>query len=268
MRKRLVVVLFTLFASCGEDANERGETASKSKELRERAAIEVDRFVDGEAKALLRTARKLCAPGIGPEERRNHWKRARTHYERIEGAIAVLFPETDADVDGRYEHVAELEDDRNPFDGVGFIGMHAIERILWAEEIPEAVFAFERALVHYAPPQPLVKERENEFLAGLCARLMRDLEGMANALEGVILDPETAWRGLLGSIEEQVEKLRLDGAGQSESRYARYTLADMRANLEGGWAVLRAFEPEIGLLPDGKRRIEALRQGLRRLEEA
>ncbi len=238
-----------------------------------RATLEVDRYVDTEVHALVLAADGLCAAGATNETRRARWRDARLHYERIEGAIAVLFPETDRDVDDRFEHVAELRAETDPFDAEGFIGMHAIERVLWGPEIwargePAAVIAFERALVHPADPIALDDTTRDRFEAGLCARLVRDLRRMEDTLGPVALDPETAWRGVTGSIEEQAEKVRLGTTGQSESRYAGHTLADMRGNLDGGVAVLEAFASEIEALPDGRERLSRLREGLARLREA
>jgi iron uptake system component EfeO len=62
--------------------------------------------------------------------------------------------------------------------------------------------------------------------------------------------------------------VRLGTTGQSESRYAGHTLADMRANLEGGRAVLEAFATEVEALPDGSERLRRLREGFSELEEA
>ena len=281
---KALVLLAGLAAACGErdatatptrepasEAPARegpGSEAPARETPRARATREVDRYVDTEARALVRAAEALCAEGAGLETRRAHWREARVHYERIEGAIAVLFPETDADVDGRYEHVVELREDRDALDGEGFIGMHAIERVLFADTIPEPVRAFEGALVHHAPAVLLAPADEARLREGLCARLVRDLSAMEAALDPVALDPETAWRGVLGSIEEQAEKVRLGTTGQSESRYAQHTLADMRANLEGGRAVLEAFATELEGLPDGPERLRRLREGFARLEEA
>lgn len=272
-RARLALVLTCLGACEGSrgpvpEATTSARAAEQADATpRERATREVDRYVDGEARALVRAAEGLCTEGVDLTERRARWRRARVHYERIEGAIAVLFPETDADVDGRYEHVAELRADTDALDGEGFVGMHAIERILFADEIAEPVHAFERALTHHAPPTPLGPSDEARFGAGLCARLVRDLSAMEEALDAVALDPETAWRGVLGSVEEQAEKVRLGATGQSESRYAQHTLADMRANLEGGRAVLEAFAGELEALPEGRERLGRLREGFARLEQ-
>jgi hypothetical protein len=140
--------------------------------------------------------------------------------------------------------------------------------VLFADTTPEAVCVFEGALVHHTPAVLLAPGDDARFRAGLCTRLVRDLTAMEAALDPVALDPETAWRGVLGSIEEQAEKVRLGTTGQSESRYARHTLADMRANLEGGRAVLEAFVTELVALPDGRERLGRLREGFARLDEA
>ncbi len=244
---------------------------------REHATREVKRYVDGEVHALVEAAEALClaAPEDWEGDREAHarmrarWREARVRYERVEGAIAILFPQTDADVDGRYEHLAELRTDRAPFDGEGFVGMHAIERILWADAPRPAVVAFERALLgHVEPREPAGRDEAIAFRDGLCARLVADLRAMERELAPVALDPQTAWRGVQGSVEEQAEKVLLGTTGQSESRYADHTLADMRANLEGGRAVLEAFASELEALPGGPERLRRLREGLLRLEQA
>src|SRR5512142_1877136 len=63
------------------------------------------------------------------------WLRARSAYERIEGAIAPLFPDVDTEIDARYDDFIAMlspNGDTNPFDDKGATGMHAIERILYS----------------------------------------------------------------------------------------------------------------------------------------
>jgi len=48
---------------------------------------------------------------------------------------------------------------------------------------------------------------------------------------------------VIGSMEEQLEKTTFAATGEEESRYAKHTLADMRANLEGATATYAAFSP-------------------------
>ncbi|AKF10703.1 imelysin family protein [Sandaracinus amylolyticus] len=222
----------------------------------EQATRAVKSYVDAEVAELARACDALCAAAPAPdadgwsiasdreavERMRAEWRRARRAYEHVEGAIAILFPDTDAAVDGRYEHEVELRRDDTPFDANGFVGMHAIERILWSDAIPAPTERFERALASYTPPRTPASEAEaRAFQGALCARLSRDVRAMERALGPLALDPATAWRGIVGSIEEQAEKVRLGTTGEDESRYAQHTLADMRANLEGGRAVLDAF---------------------------
>jgi iron uptake system component EfeO len=256
IERTALAALAVLLAPCSSPAP--APVAAPSAE--ERATREVKRYVDAQVAELAAASEAICAAAPEPDAdgwsaaadpeavaaMRAAWRRARTAYERIEGAIGILFPETDLAIDARYEHVVELRADPEPFDGHGFVGLHAIERVLWAESVPEAVLGFERALAHYvAARAPSSEVEARSFREGLCARLVRDVRGMEEALRPLALDPATAWRGVVGSVEEQVEKVLLGATGEDESRYSQSTLADMRANLEGGRAVLAAFAPMI-----------------------
>jgi len=231
----------------------------------ETSARAVKQWVDGEIEALAHAADDLRAAAPEPDEdgwsiahdrasvdaMRRAWRRARIAYEHVEGAIAILFPETDAAIDGRFEREAELRIDARPFDANGFVGMHAIERILWSDAIPPPVLAFETPLLGFVPARtPSSAEEARAFRDELCAHLVRQVRAMQEALGPVALDDATAWRGIEGSIEEQSEKVLLGTTGQDESRYAAITLADMRANLEGARAVLDAFAPMIAAHPE------------------
>lgn len=257
--------------------------APAAASLDERATRALKRYVDAHVAELAAACAAICEAAPAPDadgwsaeadrasvdEMRARWRRARAAYERIEGAIAILFPETDADVDGRYERVTELRADPMPFDAHGFVGMHAVERILWASERSPAVDAFEAALPFSAPartPRDALEARA--FTSQLCARLVSDVRAMERELGPIALDPATAWRGIHGSIEEQAEKVLLGSTGEDESRYAAHTLADMRANLEGGRAALRAFAPSIESLPDGPERLAAIEAQLAALDRA
>jgi iron uptake system component EfeO len=254
--KRLLLAVLVL--ACGSEAP--APVAAPEQQ----ATLEVKRYVDAQVAELSRSTQAICAAAPEPdadgwslesdrervEAMRAAWRRSRAAYERVEGAIAILFPETDLAIDSRYEHVVELRADASPFDGEGFVGLHAIERILWSSSISPAVDRFERALAHYTPPRtPQTEAEARAFREQLCARLVRDVHAMEQSLAPIALDPATAWRGIVGSVEEQVEKVLLGATGQDESRYAGTTLADMRANLEGGRAVLAAFAPMIEAHP-------------------
>ncbi len=259
MRRALFLAL--LLCGCGTRVEERPPDPSTQ------ATIEVKRYVDGQVRELVDACEALCGAAPEPDgdgwsgdERaaittmRTSWKRARAAYERIEGAIAILFPHFDTSIDGRYEAEAELRRDDRPFDANGFIGMHAIERILWADAISTPAASFERALPGYVAPRRPANEAEARAFEGeLCARLVSDVRTMRDELAPLALDPQTAWRGIVGSVEEQSEKVLLGTTGQDESRYAQYTLADMRANLAGGRAVLDAYAPLLRAHPEAAR---------------
>jgi iron uptake system component EfeO len=184
---------------------------------------------------------------------RSAWKDARNAYERVEGAIAVLFPNYDASTDERYDGFIEEEPDDNLFDDEGVVGVHAIERILWAQEQPDHVVEFESALPNYqAASFPASSEEASAFREELVQRLVDDTKAMVDQFKGLALDPPSAFRGVIGSIEEQIEKINLAATGEDESRYAQHTLGDMRANAAGGRKIFEAFVPWLEETEEGE----------------
>lgn len=236
-----------------------GETARLPPERR--VTLEVKAYLESEMAALERAARELRAAAPAPDadgwsaradadavrRMRAAWGRMRDAYEHIEAGVTVLFPETDVAIDARYEGFAEHGRDDDPFDGDGVTGMHAVERILWADEVPPAVVAFERSLregtVYVAPSYPADARQAAAFRDGLLRRLVDDVAGMRRAFVPLALDPAAAYRGVVSSMREQHEKVDLAATAEEESRYARRTLADMRANLDGGRALFAHFHP-------------------------
>lgn len=177
---------------------------------------------------------------------RSEWKRARVAYEHIEGAIAVLFRELDYSTDQRYDaFLADHGADHNLFDDQNVIGVHALERILWSDEIPERVKTFEMGLNGYEEAAfPATMEEADDFKNKLCVKLVSDVKLMRDQFGGVaVLDPAAAFRGVIGSMGEQVEKADLAATGAEESRYAQFTLADMRTNVSAGKKTFAAFKP-------------------------
>lgn len=176
---------------------------------------------------------------------RQSWRDTRDAYERIEGAIAVLFPNYDFSTDGRYDaFLAQNGPDDNLFDDMNVTGVHAIERILWADSVPSQVTAFESTLDGYLPPAfPSNQAEAQAFKTQLCQKLIDDVSAMQSDFKPLALDLASAYRGVAGSLLEQLEKIGLATTGEDESRYAQRTLADMRANLAGGQAILAAFAP-------------------------
>ena len=227
----------------------------------QRVTLEVKAYVEAEMAALEEATRELQRAAPAPDADgwsaardpgsvdalRSRWRETRAAYERIEGAIAVLFPTLDYSADERYDgQLAELPSRRDDdlFDGLGVTGMHAIERILWADSHPTRVVQFERALPGYAPAAfPATAQQAAAFRDGLCARLLRDVEQMQREFAPVALDPSAAFRGVVGSMQEQAEKVEKAASAEEESRYARATLFDMRSNLEGARSAWTAFRP-------------------------
>lgn len=253
----LWLVLLALSAGCSSS----DETAPPAQTPETQATLAVKSYVQANIDDLVRASEELAAAAPAPdadgwnatndaaaiEKMRAAWRKTRVAYERIEGAIAVLFPELDVSTDERYDgFLAEIPSHRddNLFDGEGVTGMHAIERILWADSHPTRVTQFERALPGYvAPAWPATMQQARDFREGLCARLVRDVAQMQSEFAPVALDPSAAFRGVIGSMEEQVEKVEKAAGAEEESRYAQTTLYDMRQNLEGARRSWAAFRP-------------------------
>ncbi|GMU60020.1 MAG: hypothetical protein AMXMBFR34_17830 [Myxococcaceae bacterium] len=265
MRKLLSFVAALAVLACGQPPQDT-------------ALLKTKAYVQENLDVLHQSAAALCdaAPvgawsGAGDraaiDTMKGHWKEARVAYERVEGAIAVLFPELDAATDERYDGFLESQPDTNLFDDQVVTGVHGIERILWADMIPAEVVTFEQGLgsKYVAAAFPATAQEAQDFKTKLCARLVRDVKTMKDDFAPLALDTPAAFRGVIGSMEEQVEKTSFAATGEEESRYAQHTLADMRANLAGAMTTYDAFAP--WLLSLGKADLDArLRAGFARMK--
>ncbi len=225
----------------------------------QQALLETKTYVDTNLGALVTASTALCAAapagatnGWNPTTHaaavttmREEWKKARVSYERVEGSIAVLFPEIDESTDQRYDGFLENATDTNLFDGEVVTGVHAIERILFADQITAEVKTFEEGLgsKYVAAAFPANEAQARDFKEKLCAKLVADVKTLETQYQPLALDTAAAFRGVIGSMQEQLEKTTFAATGEEESRYARHTLADMRANLEGATATYEAFRP-------------------------
>jgi iron uptake system component EfeO len=165
------------------------------------------------------------------------WVRARTAYEHVEGATAPIFSDIDISIDERYDGFlaspAGLAD-ADLFDGAGVTGMHAIERILYADVTPPNVIAFEATIPGYMPASfPVSEAQAVEFKNGLCAKLVADARLLLDRWTPQQIDVAGAFQGLEGLMNEQQEKVNKASSGEEESRYSQRTMADLRANLDG-----------------------------------
>lgn len=275
-------ILFTISASlalaaCGDNPDLDGEELTHEQQailsVKEMIGTELDALAAAAA-ALQQAAPTPDADGWNPTDdaaavssMRAEWKKARNAYERIEGAIAVLFPDLDESTDERYDGFIAEEGDDYLFDGEGVRGIHGIERILWADSIPEHVVAFESALPGYeAAAFPANGDEATDFREKLVQRLVDETAQMRDDFAGLALDNASAFRGVIGSLEEQLEKVRLASTGEDESRYAQYTMADMRANLDGGRKVYEAFQPWLLTLENGASIDAGIEAGFDRIE--
>ncbi|HET9959479.1 MAG TPA: EfeM/EfeO family lipoprotein [Polyangiaceae bacterium] len=174
------------------------------------------------------------------------WLKARSEYEHIEGAVAPLFAEIDVAIDARYEDFLETlgkEGDGNLFDDEGVTGMHAVERILFAKEMPDSVVQLESSLPGYTPAAwPSTDEEAVAFKKQLCARLVADTQELLTQWKPSRIAVDGAFRGLIGLMNEQREKVNKASTQEEESRYAQRTMADLRDNLAGTEKVYGVFQ--------------------------
>lgn len=180
---------------------------------------------------------------------RTDWEKARTAYEHVEGALAPLFPDVDFAIDARYDDFLTMLNgagDPDPFDGEGVTGMHAIERILYADVTPPRVVELESTLAGYAAARvPESAAEADAFKTKLCAKLVSDVGSLRDQWGPVHIDLAGAYQGLISLMNEQVEKVNKASSGEEESRYAQRTMADLRDNLAGTRAVYGVFRPWI-----------------------
>ena len=165
------------------------------------------------------------------------WKAARIAWEHVEGAVAPVFPGFNVAMDARYEDFLiglRPGGDRNLFDATGVVGMHAIERILFAHEIRPEIVAIESGLPGYKPAAyPATDSEAIAFKTQLVQRLIDDTNALIEAWQPEEVDISAAYIGLVGLMSEQREKVNLAVTGEEESRYANITLFDLRNNLDG-----------------------------------
>jgi iron uptake system component EfeO len=168
---------------------------------------------------------------------RDAWKSMRIAWEQVEGAVAPMFPDLDTAMDSRYEDflaAAGAQGDPYLFDGNGVIGMHAIERILFAPVTRPEVIAYERGLTGYR--QSAYPATDNEavaFKTQLVQRLIDDATQLQSSWKPEDVDIATGYQGMVALMNEQQDKVELAATGAEESRYSNITLADLRNNLTG-----------------------------------
>lgn len=178
------------------------------------------------------------------------WVKARDAYEHSEGALAPLFPSVDNAIDARYDdfmtQLSAQGGDSDLFDGAGVTGMHALERVIYADVTPAYVVTFEAALPGYVKAAfPSTAAEAASFKDKLCAKFIADTSKLESLWTPVNINVVIAFQGLISLIKEQGEKVSKASSFEEESRYSQRTMADLRANLAGAKAVYAMFEPWI-----------------------
>jgi iron uptake system component EfeO len=168
---------------------------------------------------------------------RDAWKRVRVAWEQVEGAIAPMFNDLDIAMDSRYEHfllAPGAHGDPYLFDADGVIGMHAVERILFAPVTRSEVVAFESGLSGYQQAAyPATGNEAIAFKTQLVQRLIDDASLLASSWKPEDVNIATAYQGMVDLMNEQEDKVTRAATGAEESRYSNITLADLRNNVMG-----------------------------------
>ena len=196
------------------------------------------------------------------------WIRTRMAWEQAEGTIAPLFPPLNQALDARYDELLAVRADDDLFDGQGVTGMHAIERIVYAPEIPSSVTTKEMALTGYrAAAWPATEAEANEFKTKLCGQLVADSQTLVDEWQPRAIDLPGVFAGLTALINEQQEKVKLAANHEEESRYSQRTMGDLRDNLVGTRAVYGLFVPWLLAKPYGDSMDVKVQQAFDRLEQ-
>jgi iron uptake system component EfeO len=236
--------------------------APTDEEQRKKAVQGMHDALLEDVQALAKAAAEIAAAAPAPQGRgwdrtadaaaiasmRAAWIRARTAYEHVEGALAPLFPDIDYAIDARYDDfmtdLAGSGGDKYLFDGKGVTGMHAVERILFADTIPAHVVDFEKTLPGYVPAAiPATEQEAADFKNALCAKLAADTKTLLDEWTPAKIDVAIAYDGLVSLVREQLEKVQKAATSEEESRYSQRTMTDLRDNLAGARKAYAIFQP-------------------------
>jgi iron uptake system component EfeO len=262
----VLVALGAAPAGCGDktDAEFRAEVVA---DLHASIADELDDLVQAthEIQAAAPThAWDALGDATAIARMRDAWRRTRIAYEHVEGATVPLFRELDVALDARYDDFLAMigpAGDHDLFDASGVVGMHAVERILYSQNIRPSIIAFEAGLLGYEPAAfPTSDGQALAFKTELVQKLVDDATALRDQWLPTMIDIGVAYRGLVGLMNEQEQKIIQAATGAEESRYANITLFDLRNNLAGTKGLYDAFRQWIWSRPsasDAQNMIEA-----------
>lgn len=248
----------TALAGCGDDnTNTKTDAEFRSEVVSSmQASISVDlgNLVDA-AKALQAAAPDHAwdpiADAAAITAMKAAWKTTRIAYEHVEGATAPVFSDLDFSMDARWDDfMTALEatgGDQDLFDDQGVTGMHAIERILYSDQIRAIVITNEmtRSPNYVEATFPSTDDDAAAFKNLLVQKLVTDSQSLKDQWTPAQIDLDFAFDGLVGLMNEQGEKVNLAATGEEESRYSDLTLFDLRNNLDGTTKIYKLFSPWI-----------------------
>jgi iron uptake system component EfeO len=248
-------------AACGNEGKSEGELKTDIVSSMHQLMLTELQALYQAALDLQSAAPPAFSPGWDPSKdsgaaidaMKEAWSRTRLHWERAEGPVAPMFSDLDAAIDSRYDQMlaALPAGDSDAFDAQGIVGMHAIERILYAPG-PMTVANDEMNLANSLPAAwPTSDAQAAEFKNGICQRLVADMQSLLNQWQTKTIDLSTVFTGLTGLISSQAEKVGLAAMDHEESRYSQTTMADLRSNLAGARAVYDLFGPWLATKPYG-----------------
>ena len=264
LRIPLAAVALLAFApaACGSDAKSDSQLQADIVTMMHALMLTELQGLHQAALDLQAAAPAAFSPGWDPSKdsgaaidaMKEAWSRTRLHWERAEGPVAPMFVDLDDAIDSRYDDMLTAlgaAGDPDPFDGQGIVGMHAIERILYAPG-PLAVAMNEMGLPGSLPATwPTSDAQAAEFKNGICQRLVSDTQTLVTEWKTTAIDLSAVFTGLTGLISSQAEKVGLAAMDQQESRYSQTTMADLRSNLAGTRAVYDLFEQWLATKPYG-----------------
>jgi len=270
MKKLLLAAALPLsLAACGPESSSSGDTSSTTtstvltdEEYRDQAVTGMHTALLVHIQGMESAAQDIQSSVPTPADRgwdpaldadaiakvKLSWTQARSSYENVEGALASLFPGIDASLDARYDdfltQLAAEGGDADLFDDKGVTGMHAVERIVYSDVIPQHVIDFESSLPGYSPAAfPADAAQAAEMKSKLCAKLIADAKLLEEQWTPANIHVAIAYQGLISLVAEQREKVQKASTDEEESRYSQRTMADLRDNLAGSKAVYAMFQP-------------------------
>lgn len=281
-----VLGLFVLLGcvACGSTDDDASGAAPSDDERQTQIRDDVRHSAFEDIQLLVQSADELCiqAPKLsydGPgwdavehaaaiDGMKVSWRWARSGYERSKGVLSPQFPDTVAQLDARYEDHSEPAS-YNLFSGQSWGGLHAFERILWADQIPTRVVEFESALPGYvAASWPTTGMDAFEFERTMCGELIDDLGVLESQWAITTLQVDAVFLELVSLMSEPREQLVKSVSGADESRYSQRTLADLRDTLIGTRKTYPPFRDYLRQKPNGSKVDAKILAGFEELSSA